>query len=66
MAVYPPMSECSRLKPESPLESRPVTALFMPSCSSQSTSWSYICTQPMVFHFDGFLGEEPEVEILLT
>jgi hypothetical protein len=41
-----------------------VTALFMPSCSSQSTSWSYMCTQTVVFCFDGVLGEEPEIEIV--
>jgi hypothetical protein len=32
----------------------------------QLTSWSYMCTQPAVFHFDGVLGEEPEVEVALA
>ena len=54
------------LAPESPLEIRPVTALFMPSCSSQPTSWPYVGTQPAVFHFDGVLGEESEVELALV
>ncbi len=60
------MSECCRLYPQSPLESSPVTALFMPSCLSRLTSWSYMCTQPVVFPFDGVLGEEPKVEVALV
>jgi hypothetical protein len=49
-----------------PARGRPVTALLMPSCSSQLTSWSYVCTQLAVFRFDGVLGEEPEVEVALV
>jgi hypothetical protein len=26
----------------------------------------YKCTKPAVFHFDGILGEEPEVELALV
>mmetsp|Transcript_18298 Transcript_18298/g.40651 ORF Transcript_18298/g.40651 Transcript_18298/m.40651 type:complete len:243 (-) Transcript_18298:1637-2365(-) len=38
--VYPPISECVRLCPPTPLEMAPTSTDLMPSCLSQLTSWS--------------------------
>jgi hypothetical protein len=36
------------------------------SCLAQVTLWSYMHTQPAVFHFDGVLGGEPVIELALA
>jgi hypothetical protein len=37
----------------------------MPSCSSQETFWSQMCTSSAMIRFDGVLGQAPEIEVAL-